>query len=208
MELQEKGCQNINLVTPTIWSVHLISAIKEAKKRGLAIPIIWNSNGYEKVEMLKKLEGLIDIYLPDYKYADNDLGVKYSGISFYSETAQKAILEMYRQVGDLVIDKNGIAQRGLIVRHLILPNQLENTKKCLEFIRSISENIHLSLMTQYNPLYLASDFPEINRPLNKEEFDKINQMVEELKFKNGWIQEFEGTVKCFNPDFSKENPFL
>lgn len=207
LELQEKGCHNINLVTPTIWSVHLISAIKEAKKKGLAIPIVWNSNGYEKVETLKKLEGLIDIYLPDYKYADDDLGAKYSAVPAYSETAQKAILEMFRQVGDLVIDKNGIAQKGLIIRHLVLPSNLENTKKCLEFIRSISENIHLSLMTQYNPLYRAPDFPEINRSLNKKEFDKISKMMEELKFKNGWIQEFDGAVKCFNPDFSHDYPF-
>ena len=110
-------------------------------------------------------------------------------------------------MGDLKVDEKGIAQKGLIVRHLVLPGLLENTRDCLQFIRSISSNIHLSLMTQYNPVYKASEFPEINRPITKDEYAQVMKMVEELDFKNGWIQEYGGPVKCLTPDFTKKNPF-
>ncbi|PIU03167.1 radical SAM protein [Candidatus Shapirobacteria bacterium CG08_land_8_20_14_0_20_39_18] len=207
LELQEQGLNNINLVTPTIWSVQLIEVLKKAKQKGLKIPVVWNSNAYEKVEILKRLEGLVDVYLPDYKYTDDYLAKKYSGISNYSEVAQLAIKEMYRQVGDLRVDKGNRGNRGMIVRHLVLPSHLENTKKCLEFIRLISDNIHLSLMTQYGPLYKAKDYPEINRTLNKKEDEVVRKLIKDLEFKNGWTQEFGKSVKCFNPDFSLEFPF-
>lgn len=206
-KLQEKGCHNINLVTPTIWSVQLIEVLKKARKIGLKIPVVWNSNSYEQIETLKKLEGLVDIYLPDYKYSDDSLAAKYSSAPGYSEIAKKAIIEMQRQVGDLVIDKKGIAQKGLIVRHLALPNHLKNTRKCLEFIRSISENIHLSLMTQYNPLFKAKNFSEINRSLTNKEYKEVKKIVSDLDFKNGWVQEFNQSVECFVPDFTRRLPF-
>jgi putative pyruvate formate lyase activating enzyme len=205
--LQKDGAHNINLVTPTIWSYWLKKSIILAKKMGLKIPVLWNSNAYEKVEILKEFAGLVEIYLPDYKYDSGKLAVKYSSAPNYPEIAQKAILEMQRQVGDLMVDKKGITQKGLIVRHLIIPNALENTKNSLKFIRSISENIHLSLMSQYNPLYRACEFGEINRPLNLEEFEAANKLVEGFNFKNGWIQEFGGSVKCLNPDFTQKTPF-
>ncbi len=206
-ELEKQGVNNINLVSPVIWSSQLRKVIKKAKDGGLKIPIIWNTNAYETVLSLQKLEGIVDIYLPDYKYADEKLAVKYSNAPGYPNLAKEAILEMQRQVGDLIVDGNGIAKKGLVVRHLILPGLLENTKGCLKFIRSISDNIHLSLMSQYNPSFKAKDFPEINRTLNKEEYDQVKKWMDELGFKSGWIQEFNQSVKCLNPDFTKQNPF-
>lgn len=207
LDLQKEGCHNINLVSPTIYTLQLIEVIKNAKKKKLVIPVVWNSNAYENVSTLKKLRGLVDVYLPDYKYADSTLSLKYSNAPGYTAIAQKAIREMYKQVGDLKIEKNGLAKKGLIIRHLVLPNYLENIRKCLEFIRSISDKVHLSLMSQYNPQYKADQFPEINRSLNKEEFEFVREMVSELDFQYGWIQEFGGAVKCLNPDFQKPNPF-
>ena len=206
-ELQEKGCHNINLVSPTVWASRLREVLKTAKKKGLKIPILWNSNAYETVKSLEKLRGLVDIYLPDYKYSQEEPAIKYSSCPGYPKIASLAILEMQRQVGDLEVDENGIAKKGLIVRHLILPGLMENSKKCLDFIRSISDQVHLSLMSQYNPTYRAREFPEINRVLRKEEFEQVLKMVKDLDFKYGWIQEFGGTVKCLNPDFCQENPF-
>lgn len=207
LELQERGYHNINLATPTIWSFHLKEIILKAKKRGLKIPVLWNSNAYEKVETLKEFEGLVDIYLPDCKYDTEKLAIKYSSAPNYPKIAQKAILEMQRQVGDLDVDENGVAKKGLIVRHLILPNAMENTKGCLKFISSISPKVHLSLMSQYNPLYKAHEFGEINRPITKEEFETAQKLVEGFGIKYGWIQEFGGSVKNLNPDFKKESPF-
>lgn len=207
LQLQKEGAHNINLVTPTVWSYWLKKIIILVKKKGLKIPILWNSNAYEKVAVLKEFEGLVDIYLPDYKYDSEKLAIKYSSAPGYPSIAQKVILEMQRQVGDLIVDQKGIAQKGLIVRHLILPNAIENTKNCLKFIRSISPKVHLSLMSQYNPIYKACEFGEINRPLTQEEFISANKLVEGFGFKNGWVQEFSGAVKCLNPDFTKKFPF-
>lgn len=211
LELQAKGARNINLVSPTVWSFWLKEILDKARKNGLKIPVVWNSNGYEEAEVLKEFEGLVDIYLPDYKYADECLARKYSSAPNYPEIARKAILEMQRQVGNLRVGESGedegVGVKGLIVRHLVLPGQLENTENCLKFIRSISEGVHLSLMSQYNPTYRANDFPEINRELTKKEWDAVLKMVEDLQFKYGWIQEFGSSVENFNPDFTKESPF-
>jgi len=207
LELQKKGAHNINLVTPTIWSFWLKGIIKEAKKRGLKIPILWNSNAYEKVETLREFEGLLDIYLPDYKYDNEKLAKKYSLAPNYPKIARRAILEMQKQVGDLMIDKNGIAKKGLIVRHLILPNAMENTKGCFKFISSISPKVYLSLMSQYNPLYRAKEFGEINHPITKEEFEVAQKLVAAFGIKNGWIQEYGGAVRYLTPNFNGENPF-
>ncbi len=197
LNLQDQGCKNINFVSPTIWAGQLIEVLKKAKQKGLKIPVVWNSNGYEKSEILKELKGLVNIYLPDYKYGEEKLAIKYSSAPDYPEIAKKAILEMFRQVGI----------KGLIIRHLILPGQIKNTIECLKFIRSISPKIHLSLMTQYNPSFRARDFPEINRTLTKEEYNEVLAAVRGLGFDNGWIQEFGESVKCFTPDFNKKNPF-
>lgn len=207
LNLQKKGAHNINLVSPTVWSYWLKKAIIEAREKGLIIPIVWNSNAYEKVSVLKEFADLVDVYLPDYKYDFEKLAKKYSLVPGYPKIARKAIREMQRQVGDLKTDKKGVAQKGLIVRHLILPNNTENSKNCLRFIGSISPRVHLSLMSQYNPLYRASEFAQINRPINQEEFDFVKKLIKGFGIKYGWVQEFGKTVKCFNPNFEKEKPF-
>ena len=207
LNLEKEGAETIDLVSPTIWWKQIKQAILIAKREGLKIPFVWNSNGTESLEILKELERLIEIYLPDFKYSDEKLAEKYSKAKNYPEIAKKSILEMYRQVGDLEIDERGVAKKGLIVRHLVLPSNLKNTFGCLDFIRSISENIHLSLMTQYYPLYKAKDFPEINRTLSQNEFEKVMEYVEKLNFRNGWVQDFQKSPNFLIPDFKKANPF-
>jgi len=197
-KLQDQNCQNINLISPTVWAKQLKIVLKKAKKNGLNLPIVWNSNAYESVETLQSLKGLVDIFIPDYKYDDESLGIKYSHAADYPLIAQKAIWEMISQVG----------VENIIIRHLVLPGQLKNTFGCLRFIRSLSPKIQLSLMAQYNPLYKAGDFIEINRKLTKKEYNLVLKMVKELDFKNGWIQEFDEAVECFTPDFKKQNPFV
>ena len=187
---QNLGVANINLVTPTSYVPQIIEAIKIAKKNGLNIPIVYNTNSYEKIETLKMLEGYIDVYLPDLKYADDKLGKKYSHINHYFEIATKAIQEMRRQVGPAIFDSNGMMKRGVIIRHLVLPNYIENSKKVLKWLK---ENIHpedyISVMAQYFPTYLAKQDKFMNRKLTTEEWEEIENYIEELDFKNGFVQE-------------------
>lgn len=205
IDLQDTGALNIDLVSPTIWYKQIKESILIAKENGLHIPIIWNSNGYENINIIKELSGLIDIYLPDFKYADNDVALKYSKIKNYEEIAIEAIKEMYNQVGLLKI-KNDTAISGIIIRHLILPNNIKNSFLVLDEISKINKNIHVSLMSQYNPLYKASDFPEINRKINQEEFDKVYNYQLDIGIENGWHQELDSSDN-FVPDFKKEKPF-
>lgn len=187
---QEKQVENINLVTPTSYVPQIIEAIKIAKKKGLKIPIVYNTNGYETVETLQQLEGYIDVYLPDFKYIDNALGKKYSNIEHYFETVTKAIQEMYRQVGAPQLDENGMIKKGLIIRHLVLPGYLENSKKVLKWLKNnIDNNVYLSIMAQYFPTYRAKEDDVINRKLTKEEWQEIEDYIDELGIENGYIQE-------------------
>ena len=182
LDLQEKGANNINLVTPTIYAYQIIEALKIAKKKGLKIPIVYNSNGYESINTLKALEGYIDVYLPDLKYYYNDIALKYSGIKEYFENATKAIKEMYRQVGYPKFNEDGIIQKGLITRHLVLPNNIDNSKKVLEWIKgNIDERVYVSIMAQYFPCYKAKDIDELNRKLSKEEYEEIEEFVYKLR---------------------------
>jgi len=206
LNLQKQGALNIDLVTPTIWFELIKEAIIEAKKRGLNIPIVWNSNAYEDVEMLKKLEGLVDIYLPDFKYGDNELGFRYSGVKNYAEKATEAIKEMLRQVGNLKLSKKEIAQNGVLVRHLILPNNIENSIKVLDLLKEINSDLYINLMTQYEPIGKAKDFPEINRIITQKEFETVFDHLIKLEFLNGWTQEM-GSNDSLLPDFTKETPF-
>lgn len=187
---QEKGVENINLVTPTSYAIHIIEAIKIARARGLHIPIVYNTNGYESVETLKILEGYIDIYLPDFKYYYDGLGKKYSNVDNYFEIVTKAIKEMYRQVGTPKINEKGIMQKGLMIRHLILPNQIENSKQVLKWIKeNLDNNIYVSIMAQYFPTYKAKELDELNRKLTKQEYEEIENYLYELELENGYIQE-------------------
>ena len=187
---QERNVQNINLVTPTSYALHIVEAIKIARKKGLEIPIVYNTNGYESVETLKLLEGYVDIYLPDLKYYYDDLAKKYSKVDNYFEIATKAIQEMYRQVGTPVLDENGVMKKGLMIRHLILPNEVQNSKKVLKWIKeNIDSNVYVSIMAQYFPTYKAKEIPEIARKITKEEYEKVEYYLYGLDLENGYIHE-------------------
>ena len=187
---QEKGVENINLVTPTSYTLQIIEAIKIAKEKGLTIPIIYNTNGYENVETIKILDGYIDVYLPDLKYAENELAKKYSKIDNYFEIATATIKEMINQVGVPKFDENGIIKKGVIIRHLVLPNSIQNSKKVLKWIASnLPKEVYISVMAQYFPTYRAKEIEKLNRKLNKEEWQEIENYIEALNIENGYVQE-------------------
>ena len=190
LEQQNRNVNNINLVTPTSYVPQIIEAIKIARVNGLKIPIIYNTNGYENVETLKMLEGYIDIYLPDLKYAEDNLGLEYSKVKNYFEIATTAIKEMYRQVGSPKLNNDGIIEKGLIIRHLILPNNIENSKKVLKWIKeNMNKDVYVSVMAQYFPTYKAKQIRDINRKLTKEEYEKVENYLYDLDIENGYIQE-------------------
>lgn len=187
---QENGVENINLVTPTSYVLHIIEAIKIAKSKGLQIPIVYNTNGYESIDTLKLLEGYIDIYLPDLKYYYNELGQKYSNVNNYFEVATQAIQEMYRQVGNPQLDENGMMQKGLMIRHLVLPNNIKNSRQVLKWIKeNIDNNVYVSIMAQYFPTYKAKNVDELGRKLTKQEYEEIENYLYDLDLENGYIQE-------------------
>ncbi|MDR3047790.1 MAG: radical SAM protein [Bacteroidales bacterium] len=190
LSLQSRGAHNINFVTPTHYSAQIAKAVYIARKEGLIIPILYNCSGYENVETLKLLEGTIDIYLPDIKYSNNEIAFKYSGIKNYVEANQTALKEMKRQVGDLVVDGNGVAKKGMIVRHLVLPDNIENTKKVLDFIaKELSENTFVSLMSQYHTAYKSNDFKELSHSLTESEYEEAINYLKLANLENGWVQD-------------------
>ncbi|MCS7258677.1 MAG: radical SAM protein [candidate division WOR-3 bacterium] len=182
--LEEIGCHNINLVTPTHVIPQIISALAIAKDKGLKLPIVYNSGGYDDEQILKLLAGVIDIYMPDAKYGTNEAAQKYSGISNYWDVNQKALLEMHRQVGDLIVNKNGIARRGLIIRHLVLPNQIASSFRILDFIATkLSLNTYVNIMPQYRPCYKAYNYPELSRTITDKEFYEVIEYAQSLGLK-------------------------
>lgn len=199
---QNKNAENINLVTPTMYVYQIIEAVKIARNKGLKIPIVYNSNGYENVETIKKLNGYIDIYLPDLKYYYDDLAFKYSGIKNYFKNATSTIKEMYNQVGAPNLDENGMIKKGLIIRHLILPNHIQNSKNVLKWINdNMDKNVFVSVMAQYFPTHKSNQFPEINRKLTKEEYEEIEDYLYSLDLDNGYIQELGEHEEEYVPDF-------
>ena len=171
LSLQAKGCHNINLVTPTHVVPFILDALELAAGMGLHLPLVYNSGGYDSVETLKLLDGIIDIYMPDMKYSDERIAEQLSGIKNYPEVNKAAVKEMHRQVGDLQIDEEGIAQRGLLIRHLVLPNRLAGTQEVVRFLaQEVSAKTYLNIMSQYHPCYKAFDMPQLARPVLKEEF--------------------------------------
>lgn len=178
INLQNLGCHNINLVTPTHQVPQILLALYIARENGLKIPVVYNCGGYESIETLKILEGVIDIYMPDFKYTDEKYAEKYSKAKDYPEVAKNAIKEMHRQVGDLVISKEGIATKGLLIRHLVLPNNIAGTEAFLEFIaKEISKNTYINIMDQYRPCWEATDYPELSRRITKKEFDEAIKLA-------------------------------
>ena len=203
LELQEKGVHNINLVSPTPYVYNIIRSLNIAKSNGLNIPIVYNTNSYEKVETLKLLEGYVDVYLPDLKYFYDDSSVKYSKAPRYFETATNTIKEMIRQVGVPEFDKNGIIKKGVIVRHLVLPNHITETKLVLDWIKNnLPRDIFVSVMAQYFPTYKAKNnesYKEIGRKLNRREYDLVCNMLSDIE--NGYIQDLEDFEEEYVPNF-------
>jgi putative pyruvate formate lyase activating enzyme len=188
VRLQKRGAHNINLVTPTHFVPQIVEALVLAIKNGLNIPIVYNSSGYDEVETIALLDGIVDIYLPDMKYGENEAALRYSGARNYVETNQAVIREMYRQVGDLTVDSYGIAKRGLIIRHLVLPRNISNTEGVLEFISGLSRSITVSLMSQYFPAHRAVALPELSCKLSRREYEEASLLLEGHGLENGWIQ--------------------
>lgn len=207
IEQQKNGAHNINLVTPTMYVVQIIEALKIAKKDGLNIPIIYNTSSYENVETIKMLKGYIDVYLPDLKYYSNDLCKKYSKVNNYFENATKAIQEMYTQVGKPIFNENGMIIKGVIIRHLILPNYIQNTKNILKWIKeNMPEDVYISIMTQYFPAYKAIEDDKINRKINRKEYKCVENYLYLLDLKNGYMQDFieNDNEEKYVPNFKKE----
>jgi putative pyruvate formate lyase activating enzyme len=189
LALQKRKCHNINLVTPTHFMPQILKSLKSAIKMGLRIPIVYNTSSYDSVNTLKLLDGVVDIYLPDARYADDKIALKYSSAPGYFEIMKKALKEMHRQVGDLSLNRMGVAHSGLIVRHLVLPEGLSGTKKIMHFIaREISPHTYISLMAQYFPAYQAGQFPPLSRRINREEYREALRAFEEEGLRNGWFQ--------------------
>lgn len=205
LEQQERGANNINLVTPTMYVEQIIKAIDIAKEGGLNIPIVYNTNGYEEVETIKKLNGYIDIYLPDFKYFTNELAIKYSKAPNYFEKVTSALLEMQSQFDEYVFDGE-IMKKGMIVRHLVLPNHIQNSKNVLKWIKeNLRKDIYVSVMAQYFPTYKAVGDELIGRKLSFSEYRKIEQYFYGLDIKNGYIQDLGKHEEEFVPDFNMDN---
>ena len=205
LEQQERGANNINLVTPTMYVEQIIKAIDIAKAGGLNIPIVYNTNGYEEVETIKKLNGYIDIYLPDFKYFTNELAIKYSKAPNYFEKVTSALLEMQSQFDEYVFDGE-IMKKGMIVRHLVLPNHIQNSKNVLKWIKeNLRKDIYVSVMAQYFPTYKAVGDELIGRKLSFSEYRKIEQYFYGLDIKNGYIQDLGKHEEEFVPDFNMDN---
>lgn len=205
LEQQERGSNNINLVTPTMYVEQIIKAIDIAKKNGLNIPIVYNTNGYEEVETIKKLNGYIDIYLPDFKYFTNELAIKYSKAPNYFEKVTSALIEMQSQFDEYVFDGE-IMKKGMIVRHLVLPNHIQNSKNVLKWIKdNLRKDIYVSVMAQYFPTYKAIGDELIGRKLSFSEYRKIEQYFYSLDIENGYIQDLGKYEEEFVPDFNMNN---
>ena len=201
LELQDSGVHNLNLVTPGHFTPLIRQALELARRTGLNLPVVWNSGGYEAAETLRTMEGLVDIYLPDFRYGDAAAGRRYSGVADYPARAGEAILEMFRQVGHLAIDDSGLARRGLLVRLLVLPGNVNRLDLVLAWLADhLGPETWISLMAQYYPTHRAVDLPPLDRPLTTTEYETMADLAEELGFANGFLQEV-ATSPEWTPDF-------
>ncbi len=180
LSLQARGCHNINLVSPTHVVPYILDALELAASRGLSVPVVYNSGGYDSLETLELLDGIVDIYMPDMKYSDEKIAEQFSGIEDYPSINRAAVKEMHRQVGDLQIDEQGVAYRGLLVRHLVLPNQLDGTQEVTRFLaREVSTNTYLNIMAQYHPCHKAFDVPQLAHPVSRQEFSEAIDLAQQ-----------------------------
>ena len=188
LSLERRGCHNINLVTPTHFSPQIIESLVIAVERGLQVPLVYNCSGYESVTTLRLLDGIVDIYMPDLKYSSNEHARRYSGIKDYWDMAQPAIREMHRQVGDLILDRRGVAQRGLLVRHLVLPNGLAGSRAILDFVaREISSDTYINIMDQYHPEFKAAKHRELDRGISTREFNEVVEYARQIGLHRGFL---------------------
>jgi len=203
LELQSKGCHSIGLVSPTHFVPQIVKALVLAVEQGLHLPLIYNTNAYDSVEVLRLLDGIIDIYLPDLKYSHDETGYRYSMVKNYPSTARAAIKEMHRQVGSkLVIGDDGVIKRGLIIRHLILPNDLAGSEESLRWTKEeLGSEVTLSVMAQYYPTNKATSSELLNRKIYAGEYERVMRLAERLGFENGWAQEWEKASEYYRPEF-------
>ena len=205
LELQDKGANNINLVTPSHYVKQIIPALISARENGLRIPVVYNSSAYESVETLKLLEGHVDIYLPDCKYFDDELSVRFSKAPGYRDISLAAISEMIRQTGTPQFDERGLLKRGVVVRHLVLPGHVSDSKKVIGMLHDIfKEDIYISIMRQYTPTVHLPEYPELNRKLTKREYKKVLDYAVDIGIVNGFMQEGDVAKESFIPDFNLE----
>lgn len=207
LRLQDKGAANINLVTGTHYIPQIRESLLWARENGLTIPVVYNCGGYEKVESIRTLDGLIDIYLPDYKYSEEELAEKFSGARDYPKIAMEAIAEMVRQKKDTVINaETGYMQSGVIVRHLVLPGHTRNSINAIKALHDyFGDKIYISIMSQYTPIKMHEQYPELNRTLTKREYNKVVDFALEYGVENAFIQEMTASGKAFIPEFGKDN---
>ena len=200
--LQNEGANNINFVTGFMYIPQIVEAIKIARKNGLEIPTVYNSSGYESVDALKLLEGYIDVYLPDFKYYYDDLALRLSNAKDYKEIALNAIKEMLRQQSKNIYDENNMIEKGVIIRHLILPNHVQNSKQVLKLLKNnFGKQVYVSVMAQYFPVFNAEKFEDINRKLTVEELNDVEDFIYDLELKNGYIQSLEDNEEKYVPNF-------
>jgi len=213
LELQARGCHNINFVSPTHFVPQMARSILIAANQGLRLPIVYNTNSYDAVPVLRLLENVVDVYLPDLKYADDESGFLYSKVRSYKEYSRLALKEMYRQTGsDLIIDDNGLLKRGLVIRLLVLPNDVASVEESVEWIRDeLNPRVAISLMAQYYPTHQAESnkrFILLSRRIRESEWMKATSVLEKLGMEEGWVQEFDGAAYYYRPDFTdNERPF-
>lgn len=202
LKLEEKNVHNINIVTGFMFVPQIVEAIKIAKQKGFNLPIVYNTSGFESVEILKLLEGYVDIYLPDFKYFYDELGEEYSKVTNYFNVVTEAIKEMIRQRPENIINENGIMEKGVIIRHLVLPNHIRNSKRVLKYIKdTFGRETYISVMAQYFPSNKANEYEKINRKLTQEEWDDILDYIDVLGFENGFLQELEDDEEKYVPNF-------
>ncbi|MGA9115547.1 MAG: radical SAM protein [Bacteroidota bacterium] len=209
LSLQERGCHLIGFVSPTHFVPQVVAALDLAAAGGLRLPLVYNTNAYDSLEVLRLLDGIVDVYLPDLKYMDADAGFAYSGVRDYPRHSRTAIREMHRQVGGrLIPGPDGTIRRGLIIRHLVLPNDLGGSREALRWIRKeLGAEVPLSIMSQYYPAHRAAEFPLLARVLRESEYERVVAVLDELAFAEGWIQEY-GADRIYRPDFTdRDRPF-
>lgn len=206
-ELKDKGANNINFVTPTHFMPHIKEAVITAKNRGFNLPFIYNTSGYEKREVIKELEGTVDVYLPDLKYFDSELSMKYSRTADYFHRASEAIDEMIRQTGEAEFFENGMIKKGVIVRHMVLPNHTKDSKKVIEYLyKTYGDTVYISIMNQYTPMETdrMKAYPELARSITSREYDKVIDFALSIGVKNAYIQEGDTNKESFIPNFDGE----